>query len=98
MDNRTVERRKTPWSLMPLFPLCVGDIAPYRIGLFFMTLLVWRFVTRSSWSINSIRHSKQKRSFSNSNIKDGIFHRGKNFQTELILGVIGDDIILGNRT
>jgi hypothetical protein len=39
-----------------------------------------------------------KRTFSNSNVKDDIPHRGKNFPTESIIGVIGDDILLDNRT
>jgi hypothetical protein len=62
-----------------------------------MTLLVLCSITRSSWSINSIRCSKWKRTFSNSNFKDDKAHWGKNFQNELILGAIGDDILLDNR-
>jgi hypothetical protein len=78
--------------------LCMNEIAPCRIGLYFMTLLVLCSITRSSWSINSIRCSKWKRTFSNSNFKDDKAHWGKNFQNELILGAIGDHILLDNRT
>jgi hypothetical protein len=96
-DIGTIKRR-TSRSLMPLFLPCVGDIAPCSIGLCFMTILVLCFITRSSWFINSIRCSEWKRTFSNYNIQDDIDHRGKNFQTELILGTIKDDILLDNWT
>jgi hypothetical protein len=92
----TVERRWTHRSSMSLFPLCLGDIAPCRIRLYSMTLLVLRFITPSS-SSNSIGYSEWKRTFSSSNVKDDMSHQGKNFQTELILGAIGDDIILDGR-
>jgi hypothetical protein len=58
-----------------------------------MTLLVLHFITRSSWP-NSIIGSKWKRTFSSSKVKDGIPHMGKNFQTEAIIGVMEDDILL----
>jgi hypothetical protein len=82
---------------MPLFLTCVDDIAPCRIGLCFMTLLVLGFITRSSWSSDSSGCSKWKTTFSNSNIKDDITHRGKNIQTKSIIGTIEDDILLYNR-
>jgi hypothetical protein len=63
-DRGTVERRKTSRSPMPLFPSCVGDIVPCRIGSCFMTLLVWHFITQSSWSINLIGYSKRKKKLS----------------------------------
>jgi hypothetical protein len=78
--------------------MIVGHIAPCRIGLCFITLLVLRFITRSSWPSNSSGFSKWKRTFSNSNVKANIPHRGKNFQTESILDMIGYDILLDNRT
>jgi hypothetical protein len=62
-----------------------------------MTPLVSCSITQSSWSINSIGYSEWKRTFSNSNVKDGIAHRGKNFQTRSILGAIEDGILLDNR-
>jgi hypothetical protein len=37
---------------------------------------------------------KEKGTFSKSNVEDNITHRCKNFQTESILGVIEDDILL----
>jgi hypothetical protein len=83
---------------MPLFLSCVGEIAPCRIELCFLTLLVLHFLTQSSWSSNSSRYSEWKRTFSNSNVEDDIAHWGKNFQTELILGTIKDDMLLDNRT
>jgi hypothetical protein len=97
-DSRTIERRKTSRSPMPLFLSCLGDIAPCWIELCFMTPLVLRFITRSPWSHNSSGYSEWKRTFSNSNIKDDIAHQGKNFQTESILGAIKDDILLDNWT
>jgi hypothetical protein len=83
---------------MPLFILCVGDIARFRIGLCFMTLHVLFLITQSSWSSNSTGCLEWKRTFSNSNVKDDTPHQGKNFQTELIIDVIEDDILLDNRT
>jgi hypothetical protein len=85
-------RRKTSWFPMQLFFSCMGDIAHCRIRLCFMTLLVLCSITRSSWSINSIKCSEWKTTFSNSNVKGDIAHQGKNFQTESIISVIGDDI------
>jgi hypothetical protein len=41
--------------------------------------------------------SEWKRSFSNFNVKDDIAHQGNNFQTDLIIGAIGDGILLHNR-
>jgi hypothetical protein len=76
----------------------VGIISPCRIRLCFMTLLVARFITQSSWSSNSSRCLKWKGTFSNSNVEDDITHQGKNFQTESILGTIEDGILLDNRT
>jgi hypothetical protein len=55
-------------------------------------------ITQSSWSINSIGCSEWKRIFSNSNVKDDIAYRGKNFQTEPILSTIRDVIPLDNQT
>jgi hypothetical protein len=52
VDIGTIQRRRTSWSLMLLFLPCVGDIAPCRIRLCFITLLVLRFINRSSWSSN----------------------------------------------
>jgi hypothetical protein len=83
---------------MPLFLSCVGDIAPYRIELCFMTPLVLCLITRSSCPRNSNGYSKWKRIFSNSNVKDDTIHQGKNFQTESIHGVIEDVILLDNWT
>jgi hypothetical protein len=83
---------------MPLFLPCVGVIAPCRIRLCFLTLLVLRFLTQSSRSNNSSRYSEWKRTFSNSNVEDDITHRGKNFQTKSILGAIKDNMLLDNRT
>jgi hypothetical protein len=40
---------------MQLLLSCVGDIAPCRVGLFFLTLLVSDFITQSSWSNDSSR-------------------------------------------
>jgi hypothetical protein len=77
--------------------LWMGNMTPCRIGLCFMTLLVLRFITPSSWS-NSIACSEWKRTLSNSNVQDDIPYWGKNFQTESILDAIGDDILLDNRT
>jgi hypothetical protein len=65
-DNETVERRKTSLLPMPLFLPCVGDIAPYRIRLCFMTLLVLRFPTTRADA------QKEERTFSNSNVKDNL--------------------------
>jgi hypothetical protein len=45
-----------------------------------------------------IEHSGWKRTFSNSNVKGDIAHRGNNFQTDSIIGMIRDDILLDNRT
>jgi hypothetical protein len=83
---------------MQLFFPRMGDIAPCSIGLCFKTLLVLCSITRSSWSINSIGCLEWKITLSNSNIKDDITHRGKNFQTELILCVIEDAIQMDNWT
>jgi hypothetical protein len=41
---------------------------------------------------------KEKRIFSYPNVKGDILHQGKNFQTELIFGVIKDDILMDTRT
>jgi hypothetical protein len=41
---------------------------------------------------------KGKRYFSNSNAKDDNPHRGRNFQTDSIIGAIGDDILWDART
>jgi hypothetical protein len=87
-------KKETSQFPMQLFLSCMSDITPCRLRLWFMTLLVLCYITRSSWSINSIGCSKWKRTFSNSNIKDDIAHRGNNFQIESI----GDDILLDNRT
>jgi hypothetical protein len=62
-----------------------------------MTLLVLHLITWPSWSNNSSGCSKVKRTFSNSNVKNNIPYWGKNFQTESIIGTIGDDIRLDNR-
>jgi hypothetical protein len=94
----TVERRKTSRSLMQLSLRCMGDIAPCRFGLCFMTLVIACFITRSSWFNNSSRSSKRKRTFSYPDVKGDILHPGKNLQTESIIGVIGDDILLDNRS
>jgi hypothetical protein len=94
---RTVGRRISSRSFMPLFLLCMGDIAPYRIRLYFMILLVLSFMTRSSWSSNLSECSERKRTFSNSNVKDKIPNWGKSFQTESIIGAIEDDILLDNQ-
>jgi hypothetical protein len=83
---------------MQLFVPCVGVISPCRIILCFTALLVARFITQSSWSSNSSRYSEWKRTFSNSNVEDDIAHQCKNFQTESILIVIEDDMLLDNRT
>jgi hypothetical protein len=40
----------------------------------------------------------REKELSNSNVEDNLTHRGKNFQTESILGAIGDDTHLDNRT
>jgi hypothetical protein len=98
MGIKTIERRRTSQSSMSLFLPCVSGIAPCQIRLCFMMLLWLCFITRSSWSSNSSRSSEWKRTFSNSNNKDDIGHRGKNFQTESILDAIRDDILLDNRT
>jgi hypothetical protein len=58
-----------------------------------MAPLVLRFIPRSSWP-NSIGCSELKRTFSSSKVKDDIHHLGKNFQTEMIIGVMEDDIVL----
>jgi hypothetical protein len=44
----------------------------------------------------STQSDAQKRTFSNSNVKDDIAHQGKNFQIESILDAIGDNILLDN--
>jgi hypothetical protein len=95
---RTVGRRRTSQSLMQPFPSTRDGRAPCRFRLCFMTLLVLCFITRSSWSSNSSGCSEQKRNFSGSNVKDDITHRGKNFQTELIIGLIKDDTLLDDGT
>jgi hypothetical protein len=41
---------------------------------------------------------KGKRTFSYPDVKGDILHPGKNFQMESIIGVIGDDILLDNRS
>jgi hypothetical protein len=84
-------------SLATFLP-CMSDIASCRIGLCFMALHVLCSIIRSSLSINSIGCLEWKRSFTNSNVKDDIAYQGKDFQIESILGVIGDDILLDNRT
>jgi hypothetical protein len=66
----TLEKRKSSRCLMPLFVLCVGDIAHFRIGLCFMTLHVFFLITQSSWSSNLTGCLEWKRTFSNSNVKD----------------------------
>jgi hypothetical protein len=98
-DSITVGSRNTSRSPMPLFLLCMGDIVPCRIGLCFMTLLVLCFITRSSWFSDSSGCSERKKEFlSNSNVEDNIPYWGTNFQTGSIIDVIGDDILLDNRT
>jgi hypothetical protein len=41
---------------------------------------------------------RKKRTFSYPNVKGDILHPGKNFQTASIIDVIGDDILLDNRS
>jgi hypothetical protein len=82
---------------MPFFLPCEGVLAPCRIGLCFLTLLVLRFLIQSSWFSNLSGYLEWKRTFSNSNIEDDITHRGKNLQTESILGTSEDDMLLDNR-
>jgi hypothetical protein len=63
-----------------------------------MTLLVLRFITRSSWSKNSSEcFERKKRTSSNSIVKGNFPNRGENFQTESIIGTIEDDILLDGR-
>jgi hypothetical protein len=71
---------------------CLGDIAPCRIRLGFMTLLVLRFITLSSWSSISSGCSEWKRTFSSSNVKDFL-----KFQSGSIIGAIKDKILLDDR-
>jgi hypothetical protein len=94
---RIIRWRRTSWSPMPPFLLCVGNISPCRIWLRFMTLLVWRLITRSSWFNNSSGSSDKKRTSSKSNVKGDILHPGKNFQKGSIISVIEDDILFDNR-
>jgi hypothetical protein len=68
-DIRRSGRKKTFQSPMQLFLSCVDDISPCRIRLCFMTVLVSRFITRSSWSSNSSGCSEWKRTFSYPNVK-----------------------------
>jgi hypothetical protein len=91
-----VEKEETSWSPMQPFLPCMSDIAPCRIGLCFMTLLVLCSNTRCSWSINLIECSEWKRTFLNSNVKDDNPNWGKNFQSESIIDVI--DILLDDRS
>jgi hypothetical protein len=77
---------------MPLFLSCMSDIAPRKIRLWFMTLLVLGFITLSSWSSDSSGCSEWKRTFSSSNVKDFL-----KFQTGSIIDAIQDDILLDNR-
>jgi hypothetical protein len=90
---RAIEMRITSHSPMLLFLLCMGEIAPYRIRVGFMALLVLRFITRSPWSSNSSGCSEWKKTFSNSNVKNSL-----NFQTGSIIGAIKYDILLDDRT
>jgi hypothetical protein len=63
-----------------------------------MTLLVLRFISRSSRSNNSSGCSERKKELPQiSNVEDNIPNRGKNFQNESIIGVIEDDILLDGR-
>jgi hypothetical protein len=63
-----------------------------------MTLFVLCFITWYSRSSNSSECSDRKRTFLNPNVEDSIPYRGKDFQTESIIGVIRDDVLLGNKT
>jgi hypothetical protein len=81
-DIDTVGREKTSRSLRQLF----------HPWLCFMAPLVLCFITRSSWP-NSIGCSEWKKTFSSSKVKDNIPHLGKNFQTEVIISAMEDDIL-----
>jgi hypothetical protein len=61
------------------------------------SLLVLHLITQSPWSIYSIGCSGWKITFSNSNVKDDIAHRGKNFQTDSIIDANEDNILLDNQ-
>jgi hypothetical protein len=90
----TVEWRKTSRSPMQLFLPCVGNRAPCRIWRFLMTLLVLRFITRSSFPESFVECSRLKRTFSCSTVGADIFHWYKNFYTEAIISAIRDDLLL----
>jgi hypothetical protein len=92
-DIVTIERRRISQSSMPLFLPHMDDIAPCRIRLCFMTLLVLGFITRSSWSSDSSGCSKWKWTFSSSNVQDFL-----KFQIGSIIGAIEDDILLVDKT
>jgi hypothetical protein len=98
-DSGTVERRGqgTSRSHMSLFLSCVDDITPNWNGWCFMTLLALRFIIQSSWSNNLRGCSEWKRTFSSSEAKDHILHRGKNFQAQSNIGAFEDDLLLDDR-
>jgi hypothetical protein len=81
-------KKETSRFPMQLFLPCMSDIAPCRIRLCFMTLLVLCSITRSSWSINSIGYSEWKRTFSNSNIEDDILLDNRTGQIHKDMGEI----------
>jgi hypothetical protein len=74
---------------------CINQVARRISGI---RTVERRGSSRSSVPLFLVGHARWKRTFSNSNIKDDITHWGENFQTDLILDAIGDDILLDNRT